>query len=158
MGAYRNFVAWLGHGRWFGVMLRQLGGSRADRWLYRHFNGRLAITGPPIFPVLLLTTTGRRSGRPRTTPVIYVRDGERLVVSSEQTGQQRPAAWPLNLHAEPRVSVRLGAESAAYRGRPAAPDEVERYWPALLEAWPAHATYRARSGVRHIFVLEPARA
>ncbi len=155
MGAYRNFVAWLGHGRWFGVMLRQLGGSRVDGWLYGHFNGRLAITGPPVFPVLLLTTTGRRSGVPRTTPVIYVRDGDRLVVSSEQTGQRRPAAWPLNLHAEPRVSVRLGAEIAAYRGRPAAPDEVERYWPALLQAWPAHDTYRARSGVRHVFVLEP---
>jgi deazaflavin-dependent oxidoreductase (nitroreductase family) len=108
--------------------------------------------------VLLLTTTGRRSGVPRTTPVIYVRDGDRLVVSSEQTGQRRPAAWPLNLRAEPRVNVRLGAESAAYRGRPAAPDEVARYWPALLQAWPAHETYRARSGVRHVFVLEPAAA
>ena len=50
----------------------------------------------------------------------------------------------------------LGGACAAYRGRPASADEAERYWPALLEAWPAHATYRERSGVRHVFVLEPA--
>jgi deazaflavin-dependent oxidoreductase (nitroreductase family) len=156
MGVYRRVVSRLGHARWFGVMLRQLGGARLDRWLYRRSNGRVAITGPPLFPVLLLTTTGRRSGRPRTTPVIYVRDGDRLVVSSEQTGQWRPAAWPLNLKADPRVQVRLGGDAAEYRGRAAAADEIERYWPALLEAWPAHETYRARSGVRHVFVLEPA--
>jgi F420H(2)-dependent quinone reductase len=59
---------------------------------------------------------------------------------------------------DPRVTVRLGADTAPYRGRPAAADELERYWPALLEAWPAHATYRERSGVRHLFVLEPVRA
>jgi F420H(2)-dependent quinone reductase len=139
-------------------MLRQLGGARLDGWLYRRSGGRLAITGPPLFDVLLLTTTGRRTGRPRTTPVIYVRDGDRLVVSSEHTGQQRPAAWPLNVKADPRVTVRLGADTAPYRGRPAAADELERYWPALVEAWPAHATYRERSGVRHLFVLEPVRA
>jgi deazaflavin-dependent oxidoreductase (nitroreductase family) len=137
-------------------MLRQLGGARLDRWLYERTNGRLAITGPPLFPVLLLTTIGRRSGQPRTTPVIYVRDGERLAVSCEQTGQQRPAGWPLNLQADPRATVRLAGESAAYRGRPADAAELERYWPALLDAWPAHATYRERSGVRHVFVLEPA--
>jgi F420H(2)-dependent quinone reductase len=136
-------------------MLRQLGGARLDGWLYRRSGGRLAITGPPLFDVLLLTTTGRRTGRPRTTPVIYVRDGDRLVVSSEHTGQQRPAAWPLNVKADPRVTVRLGADTAPYRGRPAAADELERYWPALLEAWPAHATYRERSGVRNLLVLDP---
>jgi deazaflavin-dependent oxidoreductase (nitroreductase family) len=156
MGVYRGVVARLGHARWFGVMLRQLGGARLDRWLYRRSNGRVAITGPPLFPVLLLTTIGRRSGRPRTTPVIYVRDGERLVVSSEQTGQRRPAAWPLNLKTDPRATVRLGADTAEYRGRAAAADEIDRYWPALLKVWPAHETYRSRSGVRHVFVLEPA--
>jgi deazaflavin-dependent oxidoreductase (nitroreductase family) len=155
MGAYRRLVARLGHQRWFAVMLRQLGGARLDGWLYRRSDGRLAITGLPLFPVLLLTTTGRRTGRPRTTPVIYIRDGAKLVISSEHFGQQRPAAWPLNLRADPVATVRLGDASAAYRARLAAAGEIERYWPALLEAWPAHETYRARSGARHVFVLEP---
>ena len=70
-------------------------------------------------------------------------------------GQQRRAAWPLNLRADPVATVRLGDASAAYRERLAAAGEIERYWPALLEAWPAHETYRARSGARHVFVLEP---
>ena len=70
-------------------------------------------------------------------------------------GQQRPAAWPLNLRADPVATVRLGDVSAAYRARLAAAGEIELYWPALLEAWPAHETYRARSGARHVFVLEP---
>lgn len=115
-------------------MLRQLGGARLDGWLYRRSDGRLAITG---------------------LPVIYIRDGAKLVISSEHFGQQRPAAWPLNLRADPVATVRLGDASAAYRARLAAAGEIERYWPALLEAWPAHETYRARSGARHVFVLEP---
>jgi deazaflavin-dependent oxidoreductase (nitroreductase family) len=134
MGAYRRLVARLGHQRWFAVMLRQLGGARLDGWLYRRSDGRLAITG---------------------LPVIYIRDGAKLVISSEHFGQQRPAAWPLNLRADPVATVRLGDASAAYRARLAAAGEIERYWPALLEAWPAHETYRARSGARHVFVLEP---
>jgi deazaflavin-dependent oxidoreductase (nitroreductase family) len=134
MGAYRRLVARLGHQRWFAVMLRQLGGARLDGWLYRRSDGRLAITG---------------------LPVIYIRDGAKLVISSEHFGQQRPAAWPLDLRADPVATVRLGDASAAYRARLAAAGEIERYWPALLEAWPAHETYRARSGARHVFVLEP---
>jgi hypothetical protein len=55
-----------------------------------------------------------------------------------------------------RATVRLGAGSAEYRGREAAAEEIDRYWSALLEVWPAHETYRARSGVRYVFVLEPA--
>ena len=108
-----------------------------------------------LFPTLLLTTTGRRSGKPRTTPVIYHRDGSRLVVSSENFGQRRPAAWPLNLLADPHATVQLGAASQPFTARPAAADEIDRYWPELLALWPAHATYQRRSGARHMFVLEP---
>jgi deazaflavin-dependent oxidoreductase (nitroreductase family) len=155
-GRYARLVQRLGHGRWFGVMLRQAGGARLDEWLYRHSGGRLAITGPTLFPVLLLTTIGRRSGRQRTTPVIYIRDGERLVVSSESSGQARPAAWTLNAEADPRVIVRLGSARAAYLARAATATEIARHWPRLVAVWPAHATYHRRSGRRRIFVLEPA--
>jgi deazaflavin-dependent oxidoreductase (nitroreductase family) len=116
---------------------------------------QLSIAGPSLFSVLLLTTTGRRTGRPRTTPVIYVRDDEKLVISSEHFGQRRPAAWPLNLEADPIVSVQLGGESGRSRARRATASEIVRYWPALLRAWPAHQTYHERSGARHVFVLEP---
>lgn len=152
---YRHLVQRLGHQRWFALALRRAGGARLDAWLYRRSGGRASIAGPALFPVLLLTTTGRRTSQPRTTPVIYIRDGERLIISSENFGQERPAGWPLNLTATPRATVQLGDTTACYCARLATDAEADRYWPALLAAWPAHATYRDRTGVRKIFVLEP---
>jgi len=134
----RALVRRLGHARWFAFALRRLGGERLDGWLYRRSGGRLSIAGPAMFPVMLLTTTGRRSGRPRTTPVIYIRDGDDLIVSSEHFGQQRPAAWPLNLEADPSATVQLGDVAARFRARRADAEEDRR------------------SGARHVFVLEPA--
>jgi deazaflavin-dependent oxidoreductase (nitroreductase family) len=154
MSAYRSLIQRIGHARPFAVWLRAAG-ARLDCALYRASDGRVAITGPALFPVLLLTTTGRRSGRPRTTPLIYHRDGVRLVVACEDTGLRRPAAWPLNLLANPCAAVRIGGRTASYSARPADKAEIERHWPALLSLWPAHATYHARSGRRRVFVLEP---
>ena len=92
--------------------------------------------------MILLTTTGRRSGNARTTPVMYIRDGERFIVSSENFGQERVAAWPL----EPaRRSQRDGAdrrETLTCRARLLDDEEADRYWPRLVEVWPAHETYR----------------
>jgi deazaflavin-dependent oxidoreductase (nitroreductase family) len=154
LAGYRRLVERIGHSRAFGVMLRAAG-ARLDRRLYRASRGRLAISGPALFPVLLLTSTGRHTGRLRTTPVIYHRDGERLIVSSENTGQARPAAWPSNLAACPYACVQIGAAIRAVRARPATPDEVERYWPALVGLWPAHETYYRRSRSRRMYLLEP---
>ena len=150
---YLRLVQRIGHHRWFAALVRA--SAPLDRRLYRASAGRLALTGPVLLPTLLLTTTGRRSGKPRTTPVIYHRDGSRLVVSSENFGQRRPAAWPLNLLADPHAGVQLGAATHPYTARPAAAGEIDRYWPELLALWPAHATYQRRSGARHMFVLEP---
>jgi F420H(2)-dependent quinone reductase len=128
-------------------------GYRIDRRLYRASGGRLTTLGRGTTPVLLLTTTGRRSGQPRTVPVIFVRDGESFVISSENFGQQRPAAWPLNLDADPRATVQLGSERVACLARRLSREEADRYWERLVEVWPAHATYRQRSGARHTFLL-----
>jgi deazaflavin-dependent oxidoreductase (nitroreductase family) len=157
IGRYRRLIQSLGHHRWFAASVRGAG-ARIDRQLHRVSHGRAAITGPALFPVLLLTTTGRRTGRSRTTPVLYHRDGDDLIVCSENFGQRRPAAWPLNLLAHPHATVQLGAATGAYTARPANPAEVDHYWPQLLATWPAHATYHRRSGTRRMFVLTPATA
>jgi deazaflavin-dependent oxidoreductase (nitroreductase family) len=149
----RRAFQWLGHQRWFGVFAR-LAGARFDRFLYRLSGGRFTLTGS-VLPVLLLTTTGRRSGRPRTTPVLYVRDGDAFIVSSENYGQDKPAAWPLNLAADPRATIELDGRSIECRARLLGDAEADRHWPALLADWPAHATYRERSGSRKTFRLEP---
>jgi deazaflavin-dependent oxidoreductase (nitroreductase family) len=79
------------------------------------------------------------------------------VITTESFGMAgRPAAWRLNLEARPEATLQIGAETHRCHARRADADEVERYWPRLLERWPALESYRARSGERHVFVLEPA--
>jgi deazaflavin-dependent oxidoreductase (nitroreductase family) len=143
----------LGKRRWFAAAGRRFG-APLDRVVYRATGGRIAST-VGVVPTMLLTTTGRRSGRPRTTPVMYIRDGERFVISSENFGQRRPAAWPLNLAANPRAMVQIGAETFACGARQLADHEADRYWPQLVDGWPAHEAYRSRSGTRKTFILEP---
>jgi deazaflavin-dependent oxidoreductase (nitroreductase family) len=148
-----RILRWLGHRRWFAAAGRRFG-APLDRALYRATRGKLSSTAG-VAPLILLTTTGRRTGTPRTTPVMYIRDGDRFVVSSENFGQERAAAWPLNLLADPHATVQIGAETVSCRARLLGDEEADRYWPRLVEVWPAHETYRARSGKRHTFVLEP---
>lgn len=154
MTIQRRLIRRLGHTRWFAALGRRFG-SRLDARLYAATGGRLTSIGRDTAPVLLLTTTGRRTGQPRTTPVIFIRDGESFVVSSEDFGQAKPAAWPLNLDAEPRATVRLGVETMNCMARRLSDEEADRYWARLVEVWPAHATYRERSGRRSTFVLTP---
>jgi deazaflavin-dependent oxidoreductase (nitroreductase family) len=152
---HARVVRRLGHKRWFAAAGRRL--APVDRRIYRMSRGRLSIVGVPAYPMLLLTTIGRRTGQERTTPLMYVRDGERYVVSSENFGQPgKPAGWPKNLLANPRAKVEVAGRAFPCLARPATDDEVSRCWPRLVEAWPAHQTYHARSGARHMFVLEPA--
>jgi deazaflavin-dependent oxidoreductase (nitroreductase family) len=145
----------LGGRPWFAAMGRRL--APVDAWLYRRTKGRIGITGPggAVYPTMLLTTTGRRSGQPRTTPVMFVSEGGGLAISCENFGQERAAAWPLNLEADPRAGVQIGGHSARYLARSATADEVERLWPRFVEIWPAHESYLERSGVRKMFILEP---
>jgi deazaflavin-dependent oxidoreductase (nitroreductase family) len=154
MSFYRRVFKRLGHARWFAFLGRHLF-ARIDRVMFRLTAGRLVPTGT-VSPVLLLTTTGRRTGRERTTPVIYIRDARGFVVSSEDFGNEtRRSAWPLNLDAKPEARVQVGSERFVCRARRLDDEEVASYWPRLIEAWPAHGTYHQRSGRRHTFVLEP---
>ena len=153
MRALHRLIRWLGHRRWFAAAGRRFG-APLDRLLYRLTRGRVTTTAGAA-PVLLLTTTGRRSGKPRTTPVMYLRDGDRFVVTCENFGQQRPAAWPLNLLADPRATVQAGGDVVPCRARLLSEEEADAYWPRMVEVWPAHESYRARSGTRHTFVLDP---
>lgn len=153
MKIYGRLLRWLGHKRWFAAMGRWL--SPIDRLLYRLTRGKLTTTGPRIQPTLLLTTIGRKTGRERTTPVMYLRDATRFVVSCENFGQKRQAAWPLNLEANSQAKLQIGRRTTSCLARPATQIEVDRYWPEFLALWPAHGSYLVRSGVRRMFILEP---
>jgi deazaflavin-dependent oxidoreductase (nitroreductase family) len=129
--------------------------SPLQRQLYRSTGGRLSLTGRA--PVLLLTTTGRRTGKARTVPLLYLRDGDRVVICNVNPGFERPNPWILNLRAQPVAQVQIGRNTIMVRGRAVAGHELDRYWPRLVKLWPAYQTFYDRGGQRSVFVLEPDR-
>jgi deazaflavin-dependent oxidoreductase (nitroreductase family) len=149
------------------TFFRRLGGTRLgvwlikrvvsplDKWLLRRSGGRRVLLGKPLAPTLLLTTRGRQSGQPRTTPVFYLRDGEHLVICNVNPGFERPNPWTLNIRAHPSVMVTLDGKTQPYDAREIFGDELERCWPQLVALWPAYQTHFERSGERSVFVLTP---
>ena len=97
-GGFRGLAQRLGRTR-IGVLVIGRVVSPLQRQLYRRTGGRLSLTGRA--PVLLLTTTGRRTGRARTVPLLYLRDGDRVVICNVNPGFERPNPWILNLRAQP---------------------------------------------------------
>lgn len=127
--------------------------SPLQRQLYRSTGGRLSLTGRA--PVLLLTTTGRRTGKARTVPLLYLRDGDRVVICNVNPGFERPNPWVLNLRAQPRAQIQIGRDTLTVRARAASGNEVDHYWPRLAALWPAYQIFYDKGGKRSVFVLEP---
>ncbi|MBX6766063.1 MAG: nitroreductase family deazaflavin-dependent oxidoreductase [Actinomadura rubrobrunea] len=96
-------------------------------------------------PVCLLTTIGRRSGTHRTRPLIYLADGDRVVLVASQGGHPRHPAWYHNLTANPNVLVQIGPDRRPMRARTADPAERARLWPRLVAMFPDYADYQART-------------
>lgn len=113
-------------------------------WLYRLSGGRM-MGWMGAAPILLLTTTGRRSGRERTTPVLYLGDGDRLVIVASLAGAARHPAWFLNLEANPRVKLQVRSRRFAATARRATAEEKAQLWPRLVAMYPAYEDYQART-------------
>jgi len=96
-------------------------------------------------PILLLTTTGRRSGQPRTSPLLYLQDGERLAIVASFGGHATHPVWYLNLTANPEVQVQVGRDRFAATARTAAPEERERLWPQLVAMYSSYAGYQRKT-------------
>ena len=103
-------------------------------------------------PVLLLTTRGRRSGKARTTPLTFFRDGTDLVVIASNGGADRPPDWWLNLQQDPRAVVQIGTDELTVEARTASPEERERLWVGITATYPGYAAYQ-RKTTRRIPVL-----
>ncbi len=96
-------------------------------------------------PILLLTTIGRRSGEPRTAPLLYLRDGERLAIVASFGGHPKHPVWYLNLTANPEVNVQVGRDRFDAAARTATPEERERLWPLFVEMYPGYAGYQEKT-------------
>ena len=109
-------------------------------------------------PVLLLTTTGRRSGRRRTTPLTFLRDGVDLVVIASNGGSDRPPDWSLNLQRDPRAAVEIGAHRLIVTARTASAQDRERLWPMITATYAGYARYQERTTrVIPVVLLTPER-
>lgn len=155
-GLYLRVMRRIGHYRWFSLFMRHVG-SRVDRALIRVSRGRFSMSGPQL-PTMLLTTKGRRSGKDRTVPLHYLRDGKNLIAACENFGLEAASSWPKNLLADPKARIEIRGTAATYQSRPATDDEVARNMPRLIEMWPAHDSHMEHSGVRHVIVFEPMNA
>ncbi|MDP9261646.1 MAG: nitroreductase family deazaflavin-dependent oxidoreductase [Actinomycetota bacterium] len=104
-------------------------------------------------PVLLLTTTGRKSGQPRTNPLLYTDAGDNayMVIASKGGSDQHPF-WYLNLQANPLAEVTIGRQTLPVRARTAEGEERERLWRALADLNPGYDGY-AKKTTRHIPVV-----
>ncbi len=107
--------------------------------------------------MLLLDHVGARSGALRTTPLLYVVDGENLVLVASKGGFPRNPAWFHNLRANPVTYVQVGGERRRIRARPASAAERPRLWDLAVAVWPGYEDYRARTDREiPLVVLEPA--
>jgi F420H(2)-dependent quinone reductase len=107
-------------------------------------------------PVLLLTTTGRKSGRPRTNPLLYARADDGYVVIASKGGADEHPFWYLNLQASPRAEVTVGRETRQVNAREAEGEERERLWRALADLHPGYDKYAQKTTRRiPVLLLEP---
>jgi F420H(2)-dependent quinone reductase len=129
---------------------------RGHAALYRVSGGRVGGRLPGLPSLLLLDHVGARSGRLRTTPLVYMPDGENLLIVASKGGYPKNPGWLYNLRAHPDTEVQIGRERVKVRAREADAAERSRLWPAAAEYNPHWARYRTRT-TREIplVLLEP---
>ncbi len=131
---------------------------RVHDWAFRRSGGRIGRMFARR-PCLVLTTTGRRSGRPRTVVLVYVADDERWVVVASNMGSHRAPAWLGNLRADPRATVTIGGRSVPVLAREATEAEHDALWDRVDRAnYGQYGRYQAIAARRiPLVILEPSR-
>jgi len=119
--------------------------SLVNTWVYRASGGRLGGRFPGGAPVLLLTTIGRKSGRPQTAPLLYLTDGDAYVVVASKGGMSHHPLWFKNLESNPRVEVEIGSRKQVMTARRATDAQKATLWPRLVAMYPSYADYQART-------------
>jgi deazaflavin-dependent oxidoreductase (nitroreductase family) len=145
-----KLLTWFGStkaGAWTIINL----GTRVDRWLIKFTDGRFNST--LAWPCLLLTTKGAKSGRSRTVALVYITDGDSLILIGSKGGNLRHPSWYLNLKANPEVEVFINGTTGSYIASQAEGDERDRLWRKALELYSGYEKYQERAGDRKIPVV-----
>jgi F420H(2)-dependent quinone reductase len=130
--------------------------SKLNTWAYRRNNGEGLGGSFQNIPVALLTTTGRKSGQPRISPLYFLRDGDKVVVAASKGGSDRNPMWYGNLKANPKVQVQIKSEVLDLTARDANDEERARYWPELVKMYPTYEDYQSWTDrVIPLVVCEP---
>lgn len=120
--------------------------TQAHIAVYRATGGRVGHRFVRGAPVCLVEHVGRKSGKERTAPLIYGRDGDDVVIVASKGGHRKHPAWLLNLRANPQASVQIWDEKWPVQAREAEEDEErERLWSLMAEIWPAYDSYQAKT-------------
>ena len=166
MAGDRDATMVTAHPRHMGPVLRRVAGlaaspagawyfvnvaNRVDKHLVPATNGR--VSSVPGQQVLVVETTGAKSGRRRRIPLVYVTDGDAIVLIASKGGAAKHPAWYHNLKAHPDVRVWAKGRSGRYRAREASGDERERLWRLAADYYPGYDAYQDRTGGRRIPVM-----
>jgi len=116
------------------ALYRWTGGLLGSKW-------RVGSAFPWGVPILLLTTTGRKSGVPRTMPLLFLEDGQKIVIVASQGGLPKNPLWYKNIEANPDVEIQIKRRKMKMRARTASSEERERLWPRLVAHYPDLAVY-----------------
>jgi deazaflavin-dependent oxidoreductase (nitroreductase family) len=125
------------------------------RWharLYRATGGRIGEL-PGLPPLLLLDHVGARSGKRRTTPLVYMPDGDDFIVVPSKGGHPQNPGWLHNLRAHPETAIQIGRQRIEVRAREATPDERKRLWPKAVDHNPVWGRYQERTSRRIPLVI-----
>jgi F420H(2)-dependent quinone reductase len=135
-------------------LLRRLMGGHVA--LYRASHGLIGHRFPGAPPALLLDHVGAKSGVRRTTPLLYMRDGENVVLVASKGGYPRNPAWFHNLMANPDTTVQIGSAREEVHARAAKPAERKRLWPKVVQLYSGYGDYQRRTEREiPLVILEP---
>ncbi|MDH5676501.1 MAG: nitroreductase family deazaflavin-dependent oxidoreductase [Myxococcales bacterium] len=145
----------IGPSRLFAAVYRHLG-PMIDPWLHKKTGGRIGsrLYG---FTALLLCTTGAKSGKPRTSPLIYARDGDDFLVVGTNFGTKNHPAWTANLRAQPRAAIEVGQERLQVEAEQLDDAGFAQHWPKFSSIYPGYDAYLKRLTDRtpRMFRLRP---
>ena len=133
--------------RWYGINIA----SRIDPALLRLTGGRFSTTS--FFPLVLMTVRGRRSGEPRTVPLVYFTQGDEVVLTASSFGRAKQPAWYHNLKANPEVELTAKGRSGRYVARETEGAERDRLFELSKTLYAGYGVYEGLAGDRRIPVL-----